>query len=269
MIGGRRKATLLLDYLEDTLPDEQRRQVQASLEKSPALRRELDQLGQVLQALRSGNANWANVDLVPELRRQIASQSATAPMRPRAWSRPLMLGATLSLFLVGLLAWQILRPPSEGEFRARGSGTTPVADRWIAIKLYRLANNGPQPVGDTINKDDRLLISYSNLGPNPYRYLAIFGLSKDQVFWFYPAFERTGTDPQTITIEQGEDLELRELITHAFVPGALSIYAVFLRRPMRVSALERLASELRPGVGARLAVTDSGQHVLRLRVTDG
>jgi hypothetical protein len=85
-----------------------------------------------------------------------------------------------------------------------------------------------------------LLFSYTNLGRDPLANLMIFGVdSRAGVHWFYPAYEREGSNPSSISIAKGAaQAPLAELIQDEFSPGPLTIHALFSNRPLQVLEVE-------------------------------
>jgi hypothetical protein len=59
------------------------------------------------------------------------------------------------------------------------------------------------------------------------------------VHWFYPAYERAGTNPASIPIKQGlADVPLPDLIHQDWSPGPLAIHALFSSQPLSVLEVE-------------------------------
>ncbi len=113
-----------------------------------------------------------------------------------------------------------------------------------------------------------LQISFTNLGPQPYAFLMVFTIDASrEVRWLYPAYEQAGTDPPAIPIAAGvADIVLPDLVEHDFARGRLVVCGLFLRRALRVGAIETALGGLPPGPGERLPVPDSGQHCFDVEV---
>jgi hypothetical protein len=136
----------------------------------------------------------------------------------------------------------VLLPRLHREPTARGTAVA-VAP---SVHLYRVVGPGrSEPVGDQIARHDGLLVAYSNPG-EMYDRLMVFAIDERyQLYWFYPAFQRAGEDPEAVPIaHQRAGVELGEEISHPFPPGKLRLVALFLDRPLRVSQVEALVGEL-------------------------
>ena len=122
----------------------------------------------------------------------------------------------------------------------------------------------PLPIDATVGSRDGVLVSYTNLGPQPFDYLMIFAVDADkQVKWLYPAWERESEDPTGIAVRRGvADLELHTLITPSFAVGPLTVHALFTRRPLGVHQVE---AQLALGPGP-LALAESAEQIISLNV---
>ena len=74
-----------------------------------------------------------------------------------------------------------------------------------------------------------------------------------QVRWFYPAYQRADSDPESISIKGGKAaITLPDVIRHDFAVGPLTMYAVFTHAPLRVLDLEAMVrkspAELTPSL---------------------
>jgi hypothetical protein len=66
----------------------------------------------------------------------------------------------------------------------------------------------------------------------------------NQVRWFYPAYERIGTNPESIAIERGRaNVPLGEMVQHDFANGSLSVYALFTNVKANVLQIENWVKE--------------------------
>lgn len=62
-----------------------------------------------------------------------------------------------------------------------------------------------------------------------------------EIRWFYPAYQRAGSNPESISIKGGKTaITLPELIGQEFASGPLTMYAVFTHVPLRVLDLEAM-----------------------------
>jgi hypothetical protein len=117
--------------------------------------------------------------------------------------------------------------------------------RWVDLDVARVpATEAPQALGETLPASDGLLVSYTNLGPQPFRYLMVFAVDvAGDVFWLYPGYNRLDSDPISVEIEAGR-APLPEVIHHNPHPGQLTIHGVFTRSPLKVSEVEGAVNTL-------------------------
>src|SRR5690606_22655669 len=111
------------------------------------------------------------------------------------------------------------------EFRAKSLSAADSPERWAGIQIYRLRGSGtPEPLGAQLSTADGLLFAYTNLGPTPFEYLMLFARgAAGRVYWFYPAYEREGSDPASTPLQAGQAHRLlAEVIRHGYEPGPLS-----------------------------------------------
>jgi hypothetical protein len=128
-----------------------------------------------------------------------------------------------------------------------------------ALHVFRVPTPGrAEPAGQALGAGEGLVFAYSNPGSR-YGWMMVFGVDEDyRVYWFYPAFEQAGQDPESPAIARGRSgVELGEEIRHRFAGGRLRLFALFLEQPARVSAVEAdvEASYARPRVPLDQAVT--------------
>jgi hypothetical protein len=149
------------------------------------------------------------------------------------WLSPLLAAAGLVL-TIGAVS--TLLSPTQLRFTARGSRDT-LAARLLCYRIRPGA--APELVGSTIQAGDELAFAYQNYSDRDK--LLVFGVdSEKRVFWFHPEWSSATERPQAIPVEQSSrPKELSEGITHAFKPGRLRIFGVFLREAMTVVEVER------------------------------
>jgi hypothetical protein len=210
---------------------------------------------------------WAtSLDLVGDLRDRVArgEARAAAPRRSRRW----LVGGAAAGMLVAAAAVVLLLQPAPGDdgFRRKGAAAALDPDRWVGIQVMR-AGAPPEPVapGGYVGSTG-LQISYTNLGPQPYAFLMVFAIDADgRVLWFYPAYERAGTDPAAIAIEAGAaDRLLPDVVEHDLAPGRLVLCGLFLRHALTVGRVEAAIAGLAPAPGQRLPFPGTGQHCFHL-----
>lgn len=228
----------LAAYLENELSRSEVARVEASLRDDPLARARLAQLERIREALTGPVAELRSVDLVSSVRRQL--QNPEPPRARRRWHRLWLPAAALFSSLAIFVA---LRSPfRESGFGARSAGNaTRNSPRWAAVKIYRVHDGAaPEPLGKRLSRGDGLLFAYTNVGREPFDYVAIFGVgATGNVHWFHPAYRKLGENPSSIAIQHGKaGVMLKEVVRHDYAPGRLSIYAVFSRRPLAVLEVE-------------------------------
>ncbi|HKE15076.1 MAG TPA: hypothetical protein VKB80_09440 [Kofleriaceae bacterium] len=196
----------------------------------------------------------AGTDLVGEVRARMA-RPPEAPARRRGW---VVGGMAVAAAAVAILVVRGSGEPDGSGFRVKGSAAAD-PDRWVGIELSRGDAQPPIAPGQRLSAGE-LMVRYTNLGPAPFDYLMVFAVdAAGQVAWFYPAYERAGTDPAAIRIERGA-ARLPDLIEHRFAPGRLTVCGLFLRRPLTVGKVEAALAGRQPAPGERLPFSDAGQH---------
>jgi putative zinc finger protein len=271
----RARPQLLAAYVEGELAAAEAAVVKRHLAESSDARRQVEQLRGIRSALSNSKPEFDEVDLWPSIKSRL-HEHAAMPAQPslgwlaRLW--PPKLGA--ALFATGLLTAVIClglalpaHRPSARQFRAKSARQAPSPARWAGIQPYRVRAGKPEPLAETLGLGDGLLFSYNNLGPEPLTNLMIFALdSSSEVHWFYPAYERVGTNPSSITIEKGgAQLALPELVEADFPQGPLTIHALFSERSLRVLEVEAWLKR-DPRTNFEALVPGSVDHVVTTRV---
>jgi hypothetical protein len=159
---------------------------------------------------------------------------ASAPA-PRRWPLPLVLAAATVMVLL------LVRP--SGLVPRGGQGALSPA-----LHVFRAVGGAAEPVGERIQTGDGLLFAYSNPGA-AYSHLMVFAVDEQRrVYWFYPAYQRAGEDPAAVPIaRERAGVELSEVIHHAFAPGPVRLFALFLPQPLHVLAVEEAAARAYAG----------------------
>lgn len=261
----------LLEHLEGQCPPAEAAATERALADDAGARRELEELQSLLAGVARPLPELAGVDLVEGVRGQVLQ----TPRRPaRLWRRAALLGLAASLVTVALGLWihQAQEPAAPtGGFQARRAPVVSHVDRWAGVKVFHRGEAGaPRPLSWQLPAGHGLLVAYSNLGPAPHRYLMVFAVDQaGEVHWLHPAYERPGTNPSSISISAGADVELSQIVFHKLARGPLAIYGLFSREPLKVLDVEQLIRRLR-GQGRRraeapprLPVAETAQHVLR------
>lgn len=237
----------LAAYLEGEMTASEKLALETELEANAKVRGRLGQLRQIREALSAAEPALEGIDL-PAAVQAALRRPAPTPARRSPWWAAVM--GTVALATSWLILSFGLPHESGVEFRARSLGSSS-AERWAGIQAYRLGEGAqPEPLGPQMSASDGLMFAYTNLGPDPFEYVMIFARgSTGQVSWFHPAYEREGTDPASTPIEPGRaQALLAEVIRHEYEPGPLTIYGLFTRRPLQVSAVEAWLGEHPHGV---------------------
>jgi hypothetical protein len=119
-----------------------------------------------------------------------------------------------------------------------------------------------------MSSNDALLFSYSNLGPKPFEYVMVFAVDANgDVFWFFPAYEREGSNPVSVPLRKGvHAVEFDESVRYQLAPGPLEIRALFTAGPLRVLEVESWLAH-HPLAGAALPWSDASEQAIRTLVT--
>lgn len=278
--------TELGEILAGGLSPAQRAQLAERLETHPDQRAELERLGQLAEIIRQPSPQLEQIDLVERVRQARQRVSVATSDRRVSWGlrRWLTLSAVCASALLAVAAlyesttghrWRT-RPGFEEAvhgFRAKSAASgTPSPERWCALHAFAVASpaRAAQPLGDHLPGDSGLLFAYTNLGPRPYSHLMIVARdAQARVHWYYPAFAQADTDPAAVPIVAGRSrVELPDLVRQALAPGPLTIYGLFLHKPLHVSQIEAMLNALPLGTDTseRLPLHDAGQIVLRTTV---
>ena len=265
----------LFEYLEDEVTGSERAEIEATLADSPPARRRLRDLEEMVAGLRATD-DVDSIDLVGSVRAAV-ERTPSAP--PRRWRARRWLPAASGLALAATAAVVTLvvtaRPDGDagsGEFRAKSAGSGGDGDLAVGLEAYLVEGGAPQRLVRALPQGAGLLFAYRNR--SAHRHLMIFAVDqRGEVYWFYPAYEREGSNPRSIEVDTtGEAaVELPDRIEHAFAPGPLAIYALFTARAESVSAIEAIVASV---VGAgwdarrppRLPIAGSAQQVVSAEV---
>jgi hypothetical protein len=249
-------ARALSAYLEGEVTASERAAIEVELENSAEARRTLAQIRNLTAQLAAPAPELESIDLAARVRAAVRTPVAFQPRkRNRALVCLLGLAACLAAVLLyvnrpsamhGALA-QNTATPEASEFHAKSNGTPlGTGRRWAGIQAYRVVEHGvPEPLQTELTPKDGLLFSYTNLGSRPFDYLMIFAVdSRNDVHWFYPAYEAAGENPESIRIAHGRaNVPLGDLVQQDFAAGPLALYALFTRRPFNVSDVEAWVQE--------------------------
>ena len=257
----------LAAYLVGEVTRSQAEDIEEHLASCGSCRKELEGLREMVARIKKPADPAEERDHLPDIRRRIKAGDAGHLPGRRKW--PVVAGAIALLAILAAAVYLLLDPgAAEDEFRVK-SDQPPATqqDRWAGIRAFSVGAAGtPATLEDVHHESDSLVFTYTNLGENPYDFLMIFAVDgKGRVYWFHPAYTRTGEDPQSIGISKGaERIELREKVRHEYPEGKLWIYGLFTNEPMRVSSIEKLLETTAPG--ERIPLPGSAQHILATEV---
>ncbi len=233
------KSKELMMYLEDQLVTEEARALEKRLEAGEH-QSELKENRAFLQRLRERDPRADQVDVVDAVLARAKTPRTFGRRSWRLWILP-------AVALAGLLAVIVIPigAPEAPEFRAK-SGGVESALRWTGIHVYKLdAQNELQPLKslaepDLVQKNSRLVFSYTNKSPQPDSHLMIYGVdSQGAVHWYYPAWTDALSDPAAIKIRRGVISELLpDRVEQPLAKGPLSLHGLFLNRPLTVQTVE-------------------------------
>ncbi len=239
------ESTTLAAYLENEVTASEAAAIEAELAVNPEARRRLEQLRRIRDAMTAPVPELDDVDLVAGIR---AKAQLPVPRHSRLgrW----FAGAAIAAVFGVAIVVASTKGERVAEFRAKSAGGPHDPARWSGIQVYRIASSGaPELVARQLHRNDGLLFSYSNLGPQPFAHLMIVAVAADgRIFWFHPAYQHAGTNPISIDIAAGEAAALLgEVIHHDFAPGHLGIYGIFTQEPLRVLQVERWLRQAKDG----------------------
>jgi hypothetical protein len=249
------KVDEIILHLDGELSVNRSRELEDHLQDCSVCAGVLGELERVVRRIAPDEGEFDDPDLAQEIvLRAREGQRVTREPRP-SWRRrgavggAAALAAAAAVLLAVWLPGMDRAPDTEG-FTARG-GSDQAQERWLSFWVFRKAEGGEYTEvrrESTVSPEEHLAFAYLN-ARGRYRHLMIFAVDEEgRVFWYYPAYERQGTDPHSIAIRSGKH-ELREEIRHRLQPGKLRVFAVFSREPLRVSLVERTVEEHRKRQG--------------------
>lgn len=284
---------LLAAYVDGDVTPSQAAAIERAIEGSPEVRRRVGDLRRITTALSQPIGELESLDLAARVRAATVEQAGMhvgtihrrlreQPSRPPLGWRWRLPAAATGLVAAGAMSLLIFvaRPPGRSGdetvgrdeaagMRAKSAGTAPAAapERWAGISAYRVVGGrAPERVGSRISRDDGLLFTYTNLGPQPFTHLMIFAVdASGQVRWFYPAYQQAGTNPASIAIQTNANVPLAEVVRHPFAAGPATVHALFSRRPVHVEEVEAWLAK-QPGPNSALPWPDTYRQVVLLSV---
>jgi hypothetical protein len=132
------------------------------------------------------------------------------------------------------------------QFSSRSASREETAPKqWLALWIFRRNARNQQytEVQQIVYAHDRLAFGYLNL-QGKYPYLMVLAINQTgRIFWYYPAYEKLGTNPTSIAIQSGRH-ELQEEIEQPLTQGRLQFIAIFSLRPLTISQVEKAIKHL-------------------------
>lgn len=263
----------LAAYLEGEVAADRVTEIEAQVATCTTSAARLHNLALIKEAIQAQDPLTADMNLVDAVGQHL-DQMGDAPsnvVRPARW-RQLSWGAGLlaAAAMLVLVPWSF-RSTEDG-FQARSNSTT-AADRWVAVHPFVVEAGEVRPLKNPLRSSTAVALTYTNAGEEPFRYVMVFAVDAGkQVYWFYPAFSDAGSNPTAVAIQGPVTrMELKEMVRHAFRPGPLHLYGLFLREPLTVSQVETMISRAvvqEDGSLGRLPIKESGQHILAFTVEE-
>lgn len=249
-------------YLDGECDPMENEAIEQLVEVDVTAREQLEDLRVIRTLLEGPVAELEGSSVLPGLRRAI-SEHTSKPRASSVAARWLLVTSAMA----ASLAFFVSSRSEQADFRAKSAQPAVTdAERWAGIRVYRaVSDQDVERVVGTLGASDRLLFSYTNLGARPFEYLMIFAVdAASRVHFYYPARESHGPAAQSIAIERHVDQALADLITADLAPGPLVVYALFSRRALQVSEVERALSARRGLDSAQLG--ELSLHRLQLEV---
>lgn len=241
---------VLAAYVEGEVTPSETVEIEAALAESARARRDVAELRAIRSTLARPLPELESIDLARRIEQAVAQLAAGAPVVTRSrrrWPAALGLVAALAaaaavVLVPRLRTWAPDRVRLEDEVRVKAAApATPEARRWAGVQAFRVsAGAAAATLGTRLRDDDGLMFSYANLGPRPFAYLMIFAIdARGAIRWYYPAYERAGTNPTSLPLRDGvARVLLPDVIRHDLAPGPLEVRALFTRQPLTVTEVE-------------------------------
>jgi len=254
------KTHRLLRALEGDLSQAEQDALEADLAQSPPLRAEFTQLQQLASDLAAPDSRLQGLVVLAGIHAELDRSPVPLRSPHRLATASWVAAGALAAAAVTLMVTKPSLTKGDEGFAAKGTAAED-ASRWAGIEAFRV--EGVRVAGrveKTLRQGDGLAFAYRNTGEHPFRHLMIFATdSKNRVFWFYPAWSESTSEPRAIDIgASSAPVELREVIRHDFEPGPLTIHGLFTNETVSVKDVEaslKQAGWLPGAVEQRLTVT--------------
>ena len=225
----------LLRLLDGAQTEERAAEIRSHASACSICRARLEELEGLVERVGARHESYRNSGRLAAIEHRIEDAGESRPAGARA-RRTLALGAAAVLAMAGFLAL-VLAPgsdngPDEEGFQARAApGDAP---RWVGIRMFHLREGRPQRVERVIRADDRVLFSYTNLDPAPYRWLSIAARdAAGRIHWIHPPAAEDPRAPASVAVKSGVAREeLPETIRLPLAPGPLLVAGLFSERPL-------------------------------------
>jgi len=164
--------------------------------------------------------------------------------RARFWTWALAGSAAVALAMIAAM----LVPGEDTQnklFFARGSRADGPS---VRLDIFTVgADKKPAAAKGELRPTDELAFAYLNRAGK--KHLLVFAVSDDrQVYWYHPAWRDPQKNPTAITIRSGAKLhELPEAISHPLKGKSLTVFGVFVDRPLSVRDVEQSIQKSKHG----------------------
>jgi hypothetical protein len=233
----------LLLHLANSLPGQQAELLEQHLTTCERCSKAQAEFASMTKRLSPDSGEFDDPELVDDVMTLVrlgrAEPERLSPAKPlrRAWLLA-GLAACLSAVLL-LIIWPQVTQDDSKSIRTRG-GLSADADRWVSLKVLRATDDGYRPVSKKISRGDALAFAYDNR--QDHDYLMVLGVcEKGQVYWYYPAYQQAGQNPQSIRIEKSRrPVQLPDQVRHELKPGRFRIFALFSKQALDVELVESI-----------------------------
>jgi hypothetical protein len=180
------------------------------------------------------------------------ARMARGLFEPAAPRRVLASGGLAVAFACLVVAVSLghVRAPFHGDGFASRGGVHGVEAPLPALQIFRIPRDHDNPAAPAVAETQRAgnvvhpgeSLAFAYLNPSSLGDCCVMVFARDaagRVFWFWPAWENAGEDPQSLPAQAGgAPVELPEAVRHDLRPGALTIVGLFTPKPLHVKEVE-------------------------------
>ena len=154
---------------------------------------------------------------------------------------------SLAVAAAAIFALVPARPSQTGDgaYSARGDGTPISLRKGASVTFNALSSSTHSLEAGTVVAQNALLgADYRNVRSGASTYLLAFAIdSKNTIHWLYPAYEKEGTDPESVLLEtaNGPKKMPTAVLLDSPADGPLRLVSVLSEAPHHVSEIESLA----------------------------